>query len=160
MHRLIAGYLGLAALAACGRPAPAADQTPAEALLARAASDGLAPGLDYACDIWEPEYSGPMLESQEERRAYGALSVRGDRYRLALEDGRVAEGRLTVDADARLGWDGDLGTIDDAPRRVTAARLTAYDDVANLVFDFAPPTEGPIPHRQVICRARFGDRPA
>lgn len=154
--RLLAGSLCLA-LAACNgaAPADAASEDAAARLVRTAVESGEAPALDYACDIWEPEYEGPMLESQHERAAYGVLSVTGGRYSLALTNGRTAEGSLSVDPDAGLTWDGDLGLIDDAPRRVTGARLTAYGTTANLVFDFEPPTDGPVPHRQVICRAAF-----
>lgn len=155
--RLLAGSLSFVVLAACSGGAPAGTPAdhPAGRLVARAIETGQAPALDYACDIWEPEYSGPMLETQHERAAYGALAVTGGRYRLALADGSATEGALSVGPNAALRWDGDLGLIDDAPRRVTGARLTAYDTTANLVFDFEPPTDGPVPHRQVICRAAF-----
>ena len=154
--RLLTGSLCFA-LAACNGAAPGdAPQADAAARLVQAAIEsGQAPGLDYACDIWEPEYDGPMLESQHERAAYGTLSVMDGRYRLTLADGQSREGTLAVEEGAALRWDGDLGLIDDAPRRVTGARLTAYDTTANLVFDFEPPTDGPVPHRQVICRAAF-----
>lgn len=150
--------LCLVALPACSgtAPAEAPAEDPAARLVARSIETERAPALTYACEIWEPEYSGPALETQQERAAYGSLAVDDGRYRLTLADGSTAEGALSVGPDAALRWDGDLGLIDDAPRRVTRARLTAYDTTANLVFDFEPPTDGPVPHRQVICRATFG----
>lgn len=157
--------LGLAACrpGAVSRAASAADDpTPVPAGAVSAAvnaanrpGDGQGlPERTYACRIWQPTYSGPMLDTQEEDRPYGAMTITADRYRLVLESGAVTEGSYALAADRSLSWSGDLGLIDDAPRRVTGSRFTTFDDVLNLVFDFAPATDGPVPHTQVICRAK------
>ena len=151
MHRIVRNVSPIFLLG-CGETAPAALEATHD-LVSEATATGHAPELAYACDIWEPQYAGPALEAQPERAAYGTLSVHGDRYELVLADGQSTQGTLSVGPGGTLSWTGDLGSIDDAPRHVTRARLTAYDDVANLAFDFEPPTEGPVPHRQVICRA-------
>ena len=120
--------------------------------MAEAASPQL-PDRHYRCRIWHPAYSGPALESREEDQPYGTLNIVGDRYLLVLEGGSRTEGRYRLASDRTIEWQGDLGQIDDAPRRVVGSRLTAYDDTLNLVFDFDPPTQGSVPRSQLICRA-------
>jgi len=95
-----------------------------------------------------------MLASQEEDRPYGAMVITGDDYRLTLEDGTEHRGRYAMAGDRSLTWDGDLGRIDDAPRRIVKSAFATYDDVVNFYIDFDPPTDGPVPHSQVICRAK------
>ena len=119
-----------------------------------AAQRGEAPSLVYDCDIWHPRNN--TIEAYA-ARDYERLTVRGPRYTFALAEGAPAAGELRTDAGRKLSWTGDLGLVDDPPRRITSARLTTYDDVVNLVWDFEPP-RGPGGHHQVICRGTVGGR--
>ena len=57
---------------------------------------------------------------------------------------------MTLNEDQTVAWEGDLGRIDDAPSRVTGARVNADGSTVEIAFDFPPEDEG---RDQVVCRA-------
>ena len=74
---------------------------------------------------------------------------------------RLLAGSLSFVVLAACSGGAPAGTPADDPagrlvaRAIETGQATAYDTTANLVFDFEPATDGPVPHRQVICRAAF-----
>jgi hypothetical protein len=151
---------GAVTLGSCGAdPEPTGPDLSASSPAAKAAAAATtrreAPSLVYDCDIWHPQTN--TIEDFAARQ-YGVLTVQGSSYAFALEQGGAASGTLQVDAERKLSWTGDLGLIDDPPRRVTRAALTTYDDVVNLVWDFVPVIKE-TGHYQVICRGKAGAAP-
>ncbi len=143
-------------LAACGRPAaqpPRPDRPelgPAALRMRGAGAQGQVPSGDYLCRLRDPDH--PTADGQP----YGALQIRREAYRLRLETGPVLSGQLHATPAGQLMWNGPLGPIDAAPRRISRGRITAADDVLTLVLDFSPALPGPNPTTQVLCRLTVG----
>jgi hypothetical protein len=116
-------------------------QGPGEAseLVEQMAARGRLPQRDYLCSL-----AGGAREEP-----YGVLGVATDRYTLVVKGGGREEGQMTMERNASVRWDGDLGRIDD-DRRVTSARLNSSGGTLELVFAVSPALDG---HERVICRA-------
>lgn len=149
--RLLLGLCS-AVLVGCGRPEaqPARpahpDPGPAASRIQAAGARGLAPAGDYVCVLRDPDTPAGA------DAPYGALSVRGDAYRLRLTGGGALAGVLHATPAGQLIWNGPLGPVDADPRRVSRARASGADDILSLVFDFAPALPGPPPRTQLVCR--------
>ena len=111
-----------------------------------AGARGQVPAGDYVCRLRDLDAPAGG------ETPYGALSVRADAYRLRLQTGATLGGALHATPAGQLIWNGPLGPIDQAPRRVGRARATATDDILSLEFDFAPAPPGPPPRTQLVCR--------
>ena len=119
--------------------------TPAMRLAQAAGARGEAPTGDYACGLLDPDH--PAADPHP----YGVLSIRGEVYRLRLESAHVLSGQIHSTPAGQLIWNGPLGPIDAAPRRIARARVTTGDDSVSLVFDFAPAVAGNPPSTQLAC---------
>lgn len=152
---LTAGALAapLALLAACDfgatRSRPGSEGEPrreagsAEDLAARMVERGRLPQLDYDCRL--------IGADEGADRPYGRLGIVNDRYTLILKGGGRQEGEMTLRENRAIAWEGDLGAIDDQPRRVTRARLNTQGSTVEAAFDFRPADDAG--HDQVVCRA-------
>lgn len=126
-----------------GRPRQEAG--PAADLVGRMTERGRLPQLEYVCFLIGPDEGSD--------KPYGRLGVVNTRYTLIAKGGGRLEGDMTLNADHTVAWEGDLGMIDDAPRRVTGARVNAEGQTVEIAFDFSPATEDEAAHNQVVCRA-------
>lgn len=153
MRQLALAMTAALGLAACDisatRDRPGSEGEPrreagsAEDLAARMAERGRLPQLEYDCVL--------LGADQADDRPYGALGLVNDRYTLILKGGGREEGQMTLRANRTIAWEGDLGSIDDAPRRITRARLNTQGSTVEAAFDFRPPDDAG--HDQVVCRA-------
>ena len=112
-------------------------------LVGRMVERGRLPQLEYDCVLIGPD--------EDDDRPYGRLGVVNDRYTLVLKGGGREEGGMTLAEDRSIRWDGDLGGIDDAPRRVTGGRVNTEDATVELAFDVSPADDAG--RDQVVCRA-------
>ena len=150
---MLAAGLGALGLGACefgsGGDRPGTDGEPrqeagsANDLVGRMVERARLPQLEYDCVL--------IGADEDDDRPYGRLGIVNDRYTLVLKGGGRQEGSATLEADRTIRWEGDLGGIDDQPRRVTAGRVNTEGSTVELAFDFSPADDAG--HSQMVCRA-------